>query len=455
LESAFFEPTAVRRSAAAHNLHSESSFRFEREVDPSGILVASERAMRLIEELAGGRPDGPVIVAGTLPVESKRVSIRLLRCRSLLGTDISAEEVRDALIRLGLTFAAERGDFMDWKTPSYRRDLSREADLIEEVARIIGIKRIEGRISAAPAPPSEADDAYDFRSAVRQKLYALGLSEARTGTLVSEKMLWSDGASLRLRNPLGEDHAFLRTSLLPGLIAALERNIRHGAQSIALYEIGRTFHSGASTEEQETLAFVLSGWSGAKSWRQDEVREFDWYDAKGVLESLTPGSLTCVRFESCPHLALSVEVLAGSNSLGMLGQLAPAFARTLDANKPVLVGEVSLEMLQNIRQQAAFRSIPKFPSVTRDIAVVCPIALSYGEIESELRKANEQLLVEIKPFNIYRDPSGEKLPADRKSIAISLTFRARERTLGNEEVNDACKRLKQHLNARLAVDFRE
>ncbi len=455
LESAFFAPSSVRRSAACHNLHSESSYRFEREVDPSSVVIASLRATRLIEEVGGGQSDEKIMLAGTLPFQRSPVILRPSRCSLLLGANVTGKEIREALIPLGLVPVTEGEDFMEWEIPSFRRDLSREADLIEEVARVIGIERIPGRVEAAPAPPSAADEAYNFRAALRGKLYALGLSEARTSTLVSDKMLWRNEPPLRLRNPLGEDHAFLRTSLLPGLITAVQHNIRHGAKSIALYEIGRTFHSSEFAEEQETLAFALYGEAVSRSWRQDNIRDFDWYDAKGILESLTPLSLTCIRCEGESHLALCVELIAESKSIGILGQLAPPFARRIDAINPVLVAEVSVEMLRATRPVAAFREISRFPAVIRDIAVVCPLSISYGDIEGELRKASEELLVGIEPFDIYRDPSAEKLPADRKSIAISLTFRARERTLDHQEVNTAFKRLKQHLKATLGVDFRE
>ncbi len=453
LESAFFDPSSVRRSARLHNLQSDSSYRFERGVDPLGVLVASARATQLIEEIAGGRGDELVIVAGAPPSATDVVALRLSTCRSLLGADVSASEVRDALLGLGLVPTTEDDELVEWKIPSYRRDLSREVDLIEEVARVVGIERIPTRIAAAPARPGEADDSYDFQGAVRQRLRALGLSEARTSTLVSGRMLWGDRKPLRLRNPLGEDQAFLRTSLLPGLLAALEHNIRHGARSIGIYEIGRIFHAG-EREEQQTLAFLLYGEISPRSWRKEEVREFDWHDARGIVESLAPVPLTLIRSQGSSQLALSAELLAQGGRVGMLGQLAPVYARALGAIKPVLVGEIALAELQAIRHPA-FQDIPKFPAVVRDIAVVCPIALPYGELESELRNANESLLGMIEPFDVYLDPSGEKLPADRKSIAISLTFRAPGRTLTSEEVNAACDRLKQQLKTKLAVDFRE
>jgi phenylalanyl-tRNA synthetase beta chain len=454
LESALFEPSSVRRSARFHDLHSEASQRFERGVDPAGVLAASARATRLIEEIAAGRGDEKVIVAGAPPSVPVRVVLRLSRCRSLLGADVPAGEVGDVLTRLGLAPTSHGEDAIEWKVPSYRRDLTREVDLIEEVARIIGIERIGGRVAARPAEPGRPDEVYDFQMSIRQQLYALGLYEARTSTLVSEKRLWSDGAPLRLRNPLGEDQAFLRTSLIPGLIAALESNIRHGARSIGLYEIGRTFRARAQ-EEQETLAFALYGENAHKSWREENMREFDWYDAKGIVEAIVPAPVACVRHEAGPQLALSAELLVERSRIGFLGQLAPDFARTLNATKPVLVGEFSLEMLRTIPRPTAFHDIPKFPAVQRDIAVVCPIALQYEEIESELRNANEELLSGIEPFDVFVDPAGEKLPVDRKSIAISLTFSSPGRTLNSEEVNAACERLKRRLKERLAVDFRE
>jgi phenylalanyl-tRNA synthetase beta chain len=454
LESAYFEPTSVRRSARLHNLHSESSHRFERGMDPAGVLAASARAARLIEELAGGKAEETILVAGAPPSPPEPVVLRPARCRLLLGLEIAKEEIDRSLSSLGLTPAAEGEGSTAWNVPSYRRDLVREVDLIEEVARLIGIERIDGRVAATPAPPCNADRLYDFQMEVRHSLRALGLSEARTSTLVSEAMLWSDEAPLRLRNPLGEDQTFLRTSLLPGLLAALARNIRHGARSVALFEIGRTFRAG-ETGERETLAFVVYGETFAKTWRESKARDFDLLEAKGIVEELARVPLVCSRGAATSPMALVCHLFADDKPLGTLGQLAPASARDLDATKPVLAAEVSLALLQALRRPPTFQEIPKFPPVVRDIAVVCPITLSYGEIEKEIWQANTEFLAKVEPLSIYADPSGEKLPPNSKSVAISLTFRARGRTLSNEEVNAACDRLKQQLKAKLAVDFRE
>jgi phenylalanyl-tRNA synthetase beta chain len=454
LESALFQPASIRRSARLHGLHSESSHRFERGTDPLGVLAASQRATQLIEELAGGDSEEFVMTAGALPPAPDPIVLREAYCRALLGVDIVKDDIEDALRRLELTQAGQEEGRSTWKVPSYRLDLRREVDLIEEVARIIGITTIAGKLLASPAPSSGADRFYDFHMEVRQALCGLGFSEARTSTLVSESMVWPNGEPLRLRNPLGEDQAFLRTSLLPGLLAALRRNIRHGAKSVRLYELGRTFHT-AENEEAGRLAFVIYGEALPPSWRDKKGRDLDWHDAKGVVEKLIRDAVACRRTPVRSPMALQCDLAAGEKHLGVLGQLAPVAAREMDALKPVLACEMDLGALQAFWRKPSFQEIPKFPSVLRDIAVVCPMAISYDDIEHEIWASNPEFLVKVEPLSVFVDPTGEKLPADRKSVAISLTFRLSERTLSSEEVNAACDRLKQQLKAKLAVDFRE
>ncbi|MEI6337354.1 MAG: hypothetical protein WCQ57_02070, partial [Verrucomicrobiota bacterium] len=181
----------------------------------------------------------------------------------------------------------------------------------------------------------------------------------------------------------------------------------------------------------------------------------DWHDAKGIFEALCPASLRFQKIAATPPLALAAEALAEGRLLGVLGQLSPAAARSLDTRGPVLTLEISLEALREFAGRLDFQDIPKFPVMTRDFALACPLQLAYAEIEDMLREAGEELLARVEPFDVFTDPSGEKLPADRKSIAISLTFRAAGRTLNSGEVNAACERLKQGLKAKLAVDFRE
>ena len=452
LESAIFDPASVRRTARALDLHSDSSHRFERGVDPQGILSASARAAALIVELAGGQAEAEVLTAGELPAAPAPITLSHARCRALLGLDVDDAVLRESLSGLGLTLAGEGEGTTSWQVPSHRGDLLREVDLIEEVSRVVGMEKISGRLSAIPAEPGEADARYDFQMALRRKLVALGLSEARTSALISQAMLWQDLPALRVKNPLGEDQAFLRTSLLPGLLAAVERNIRQGAKTIGLFEVGRTFQA-KETEESATLGIALFGRAAKADWRGGDDRSLDWHDARGILETLA-GPHRLVKSAASEPLALAADVFAGDVRLGTIGQLSPAAARALDAAAPVIVIELSIDALRQLGGTPSYQEIPKFPAVTRDIAIVCPLSLSYAEIEAVLRGAKEDLLVNVEPFDVFTDASGEKLAADRKSVAISLTFRTSGRTLSGEEVNAACERLKQSLKRDLPVDFR-
>lgn len=468
LESAYFDAANIRRTSRGLGISSDSSYRFERNVGEGGIFAGMYRAATLIAELAGGTlgalqigvgegstfgftPEGmaadvSVPLNQTTPV--RFVPLREERAAALLGVEIPSPEIDRILSGFGLS-RTEKG----WGIPAFRQDLTREVDLVEEIARVVGMERIPARLSAAPAAPGEADAVYDFQMSLRQILSGLGLSEARTSTLVSEAMLWQGEPALRLRNPLGEDQAFLRTSQLPGLLAALDHNIRQGAKSIGLYEIGRTYHIGGS-EETGTLTFVLHGEAPGSGWRGEKTRVLDWHDAKGIVEALAPGRLVFRKIEAQPPLALAAEIFSGDVRVGTLGQLAPSAARAIDAAGPVLTGEIFIEAVRGMARREIYHEIPKFPAVARDLAMVCPIDLPYEEIEQTLLDVKESLLAGVEPFDVFIDPTGEKIGADRKSVAISLTFRAPERTLNSEEVNAACERLKERLKTKLAVDFR-
>lgn len=448
LESAYFVPGNIRRTSRTLGISSDSSYRFERGVNRAAVRGASRRAADLIVELAGGTIGAFKETSASADASALVVPLRNERVTALLGAEIPAARIDEILTGFGLT-KVDAG----WSIPAFRQDLTREVDLIEEIARVVGIEKIPARLSAAPAAPGKADAVYDFQMGLRRKLAAQGLSEARTSTLVSEAMMWQELPAVRLRNPLGADQAFLRTSLLPGLLTALGRNVRHGAKHIGLFEVGRTFHAEGG-EERGTLAFVLAGQPSA-NWRAEKTRTLDWHDARGLVEAVLDVPFTLVRTEVKSPLALGAQILVGDKAVGLLAQLAPSAAREYDVASSVLVAEFDLRALLAVSAKRAFTDIPKFPAVTRDIAIVCPLTMSYGEIVDTLRAANEPLLASIEPFDVFTDPSGEKLSADRKSLAISLTFRDIGRTLNSEEVNTACERLKKDLKAKLAVDFRE
>lgn len=276
LESAVFTPTVIRRASRALGISTDSSYRFERGVDALGALAASARAAALIIEIAGGTPAAELIVAGSLPA-LRTVALRGDRVRSLLGITIDDAAIAALLAKLGIKLVP--GGF---EIPSWRNDLTREVDLIEEVARLHGIGNIVSTVQGIPAPSSEADKAYDFARGLRRRLSGGGFHEARSGTLTGsrDQASYATGGIVAVRNPMGEEHSTLRASLIPGLLEAVSRNLRHGAEAIRLFEIGKVYCQ-EQPEESTRLGLIITGRTALENWRGEPERSIDLFDLKG------------------------------------------------------------------------------------------------------------------------------------------------------------------------------
>jgi len=470
LESALFDAAAIRRTSRQLGLASDSSYRFERGVDLAGVLRASHRAAALIMELAGGTRgelgigmagDSPVGYDPTAamhdtgePVFTHTVLLREERVSALLGVEVPAHEIDSILTGFGLG-KTDAG----WEIPSFRQDLTREVDLIEEIARVIGLERIPARVQAQFSPMSATDRAYDRAMTLRRALVGQGFAEARTLTLVGAKVggpAFADGgaaALLRVKNPMNDEQVILRPGLAAGLLRALGENARTGTKAIRLFEIGRTFHAQVP-EERTHLALVLTGPTGERSWRGAAGREADLFDLKGIVAAAL-GADTEFDADENPTLALSLTVKVGGKCVGFAGQLWPADARALDAEAPVLFAEVDLGALPAASAAQRYREVPRFPATARDIALLAPLALGHAQVISTLHAAKEPLLAKVELFDVFTDPTGAKVPADMKSLAYSLTYRSAERTLTADEVNAAHAKLKERLKAELAVSLRE
>jgi len=470
LESAHFDAANIRRTSRGLGLSSDSSYRFERGVDVAGVMRASQRAAALILEIAGGTAgDLGVGVAkdstvgfnpsamlneNTGSVFTQTVALRPARVTALLGTEIPAERIDEILTGFGLR-KAETG----WEIPSFRPDLTREIDLIEEIARVVGIAAIPSRVQGQFAAMSGTDRAYDRAMTLRGALVAQGFAEARTLTLIGEKVpgFTSTHAApenlRRVKNPMNDEQVILRPGLLPGLLQALRDNVRAGAKTVRLFEVGRVF-SALAPEEFTHLALVLSGPLAERSWRGGEGSEGDLYHLKGIV-SAALGAETEFAPDENPALALALIVKVAGQPVGFAGQLWPKDARALDATAPVFFAEIDLGALPAQSTAKKYREIPRFPATARDIALLAPLPLAHAEIVSVLHAASEPLLADVELFDVFSDASGAKIPADKKSLAYSLTYRSTDRTLTADEVNAAHARLKERLKSALSVTLRE
>ncbi|MEI6713391.1 MAG: phenylalanine--tRNA ligase subunit beta [Verrucomicrobiota bacterium] len=463
LESAAFESSVIRRTSRGLGLSSDSSYRFERGVDVAGVLRASQRASTLLTEVASAQAGALSIGSGSDSVDTgallqgltpvSHVPLRLERVTALLGAPVPEARINQILSALGLS-----QDGAGWDVPSFRGDLTREIDLIEEIARVVGIEHFPPTTRARFSPSSDTDRRYDRLMKLRRAAVGQGLFEARSLTLVSEAMAQSPfvkGAVLRVKNPLNEDQVVLRPSLVPGLLVAAGKNARGGVKAIRLFETGRVFFA-EGTEERTHVALVVSGPAWTPSWRCASAPEVDLFDLKGILSAVVGREVQFAPAPATGTLGIEVNVLVDGKVIGVAGQLRPSVAKEMDVQGSLLAAEVSLEGILGTAEGAAlYKELPRFPAVTRDIAFVAPKELPHQRILEVLGAANEALLTGVELFDVFTDATGEKVGIGQKSVAYSLTYRSSERTLTADEVTAVHNNLKQRIISELGVVTRE
>lgn len=466
LESAYFDPPTIRRAARRLGVHSDSSYRFERGVDPQQVQGASELATKLILTIAGGKADELTLAAGETPVLVGEIELDEGRAHNLLGIpDLTTDEIHAVLEKLGLGKSAASHGKSKWHVPSFRLDLRRPVDLVEELARVIGLDRVPSRCAAVFASGDVTDRSYDHGMQLRQALVHRGLNETQTLRLISPAQLpdcpfTPDAAavSVAVKNPLSEDHAILRPSIIPGLLATAALNIRHGASRLRFFESGRVFLKvpGGTTREEDRLAILLGGPQWPSSWHERDPQAADVYDLRGAIEAL-PGmsGFEVKRIADAPNFLLTSEIRSGNRLLGWIAQVHPARARQMDARHPLFVAELLLSALrQGLAGPARFEELPRFPAITRDVAMEIPVEVSNQQIALFFSGVREPLLIKADVFDVFRDPAGEKLPKDRKSVAWSLTYRSPDRTLEAGEVDQVHARILGSLQKALPVVIR-
>jgi len=447
LESAYFLPASVRRTARNLNLPSDASYRFERGVDPQIVLRASHRATELIREIASGTPTKEIGTAGKVPGNPADVSLSYEKCDRVVGIAIKPKTIDEILTRFGLRKMSATKT-AKWKIPSYRRDLQRDVDLIEEVLRAYGVNKIQGNDRSRSTPSSGADRSHDLESALHERLSARGLWEVRTSKLISRSAIAFGDNAVNLRNPLTEDHVALRPSLLTGLITVLNRNVRASIERVAIFEVGRVFVPPEAREERHLGILLWGNAISAPHWRITDVRPFDFFDLKGAIESL---AIAAISFRRGDHadLALPTEIYANERAIGFAGQLREG---KVDAPGAVFVAEVDVDLaLGGAKLQKSFREIEKFPTVTRDIAMIVPEEISHATILSAIQEPKEPLLESVELFDLFT----EQIGAARKSLAYRLTYRDRSRTLTSEEVSAVHAKIRERLQRDLGAELRE
>lgn len=439
LESAFFDPVRISRTSRRHHLRSEASARFERGADPEIVPDAAAMAAELIRRWAGGTVLPGAVDVGGAP-QRRTVVLRPERVETILGAPVGAGEVSRLLTGLGCDVAGEGP--LEAIIPSWRPDLEREIDLIEEVARLHGYDRFEPIRSTGPRGGRSVQQV--LREKIRDALLGAGLSEATLPTFCATEDIAAigyDGPLVTIANPMTEDQGRLRPSLFPGLLRAAQRNIAHGASVVRLFEFGKVFRgwpaADALPDEIEHVAFVLAGELDAH-WSAD-ARSPDAYDALGLLDLVLDEIGAAGRVLSTDDLAplfhpgRSAKVMLGGAMAGRFGELRPSVARAFGLEPPVVVGGLALGVVFAAAPTAhRTGQLPNQPPVLRDLSLWLPDGVAAGDVIATIRSSGGDLLEGVDVLDEYR-PSDDP----RRSVTFGLTFRARERTLRAEEADAA------------------
>ncbi len=477
LESAAFLPIGVRRTAKRLGLHSESSHRFERGVDPNGVALASARAATLIADIAGGRVARQAVDQYPVPLGPRTVSLRSHRVRDITGVDIGQERIGSVLTSLGLGVAHD-GAVVQVTCPTFRADLTREVDLIEEVIRIDGFDKVPATLprgsmspldatylATAPASQMEPDPRPGL---IRDVLIGMGLSEAITFGFMSTARLMKMGLPehdprnnpLRIRNPMSEDQSVMRTMLLPNLLSAVARNRSFGIEKISLFEIGSVFLPSTREILPNEPTFVAGVLAGQRAGWLGDSPPVDVFDVKACVERVLT-EIAGVRakeagFTACSdipylHPGVSAKVRLAGTQLGEFGEIHPDVREAFEIDTACFAFVLSVNALPAL-QVAQMRAIPKHPAICRDISIFVDEDIPAARIHETIVSAKQPLIEQIRVLEDYRDPT--KVAKGKKGMLWSITYRAGERTLRDVEVDAVHEQIVNRLIAQVAAEPR-
>ncbi|NLC07612.1 MAG: phenylalanine--tRNA ligase subunit beta [Syntrophomonadaceae bacterium] len=470
LESAHFDRVSIRRTSRQLGLRSESSIRFEKGTDIEGVVLGANRAAQLMAELGAGQPVAGVIDRHLNPRQPHSISLRISRTNSLLGTDLSQSEVINLLDRLQLKLVIKDHDSVVVEVPSYRGDLEREEDLIEEIARLHGYDRIPITLPSGTTTQGMKTTRQKAVDRTRDLLTACGLTEVVTFSMVSPRVFDRIGLAaddplrrvMVLANPLNEEQSVLRTTLIPNLLEVAARNYNRRVTDVAVFELGRVFlpaedgNPGVLPDEKLyvaglTMGDLLPGWSASP-------QPMDFFYLKGVVEEL----LTGLGIKDCAwqaatlrptfHPGRSAEIYGAGELLGLIAEIHPDVLEEYGLPKRTWVFELNLDQVLAVMSPVkSYSPLSRYPSVQRDLALIIPESLPAAKVETKIWESGQPLLHQVTLFDVYQ---GKPIPEGYRSLAYSLIYQASDRTLTDEEVNERHQLVRDTLSREMGVELR-
>jgi phenylalanyl-tRNA synthetase beta chain len=457
-EAAYFAPRSIRKTASKLGMKTESSFRFERGIDPNGTLTAMNRAMHLIELLGAGTVAKGYIDQYPQSIEPVTIHTSAKAINQWLGTALSPAEIRNYLERVRFSVLEPQAGQFEVTVPTYRPDVSFTADLAEEVARLYGYDLIPATIPES-RQPGGLTPLQRFEVECRSCLQGIGLSEIKTYSLyaknVSERLQLPGNDPLSrtvdLLVPLSEEQAVMRTNLIHSMLECMAFNAKRRQSNLAFFELARIYRPKSGEilpEEPLHLSVGLMGQLRENGWNQSRA-EVDFYDLKGILEALFARlHLPQITLERSAqpflHPGQAAEILVEGTSVGWFGQVHPDVAAEYGLTKKAFVMELDLSLLAPLREsEIVFEALPKFPALERDLALVLPKAVPAAEVAAKIETITKHLVERVELFDVYQ---GEQVPEGMRSLAFKLVYRSKERTLTDVEVNQLQTELLTALN---------
>lgn len=464
LESACFDPVSVRKSSKKYGLRTDSSIRFERKVDIEGVIEAQSRAALLIQEIAGGEIRQGRIDRYPVPATPVRTRVRVSRVGKILGLELEPNVIRDYLERLGMKVEEEvSGAVFAVEIPGMRPTLSREIDLIEEIARLHDYANIPVVKPVASVRPVHSSVKRDRAGKIKETLSHLGYAEAIhysfTGaefadtfkTSFSENM----GDCIALDNPLSSDMGTMRSNLISGLLQTAARNLAKGQKPVKIFEVGEVFSKSGDRFIQKTRMAVLAMGGYENTIWKESGKGYDFYDVKGIFETVMDQFKISPEYKPSEYSFMqsgkTVDCVVGGKRVGFLGALADAQVRALDLLPQCIVLEVELDALE-VPLRARFQPIPKYPETYRDISIVIDQTVQSQTVADLIREVSVPLLRRVE---LYDQFDGKKIGEGKKSLTFALSFQSADKTLTDEEVNPVFDRVVKALDSRLGAVLRD
>lgn len=479
LESACFNPVSTRKTARKLNLSTDASYRFERGVDPEGTINALNRATQLICELAGGFAPDNGLDRFPGKKELTVLNLSVSRTNTLLGLELSSEQMMQMLQSIELPSVYDNEDKLTVTVPAFRVDLEREADLVEEVARLYGYNNIPTTLPSVDLSYPEQDSNRLKRLSITKRLTSLGFTEVINYSFIAESDVDRLGLnpgdkrckSVPLLNPLSVDQGVMRTMLLPGLLENVKRNINFQKPAVRLFELGKAFHPTTPNEQPEEINMLSGILTGNRQGESSPLYykhvEVDIFDAKGVVEFITEEmGLTSSEDQSAIHFRQTtdesaepyantgffLEIYFGDTLLGSLGKIKEEVLKQFSIKNEVYYFDLNFDKLCKIdAEEKQFSSLPVYPSVKRDIALVVSESVSAGELLAAVKTSREKLIEDTAIFDVFK---GDKIPEGYKSVALTITYRSPTKTLTEKNVEKSHSKIVRMLTDQFGGSFR-